>query len=80
MADSGIPGDFPSLTLLREMEDGELVRLMVRGYSEAMTVVFDRHYPLMMLFAVGPSLYPAMEQPDEVGFFLTQVPRVSINI
>ncbi len=34
------------------MEDGELVSLMVRGYSEAMTVVFDRHYPLMMRLAL----------------------------
>ncbi len=52
MADSRIPGDFPTLTDLKELGDGDLVRLLVRGYSEAMTVVFDRHYTLMMRVAL----------------------------
>jgi hypothetical protein len=43
MADSRIPGDFPAPTALKEMGDGDLVR----GYGEAMTVVFDRYYSLM---------------------------------
>jgi RNA polymerase sigma-70 factor (ECF subfamily) len=52
MADSGIPGDFPTLTALKELGDGDLVRLLVRGHGEAMTVVFDRYYSVMMRVAL----------------------------
>jgi RNA polymerase sigma-70 factor, ECF subfamily len=52
MVDSGIPGDFPTLAGLKELGDGDLVRLLVRGHGEAMTVVFDRYYAVMMRVAL----------------------------
>ncbi|HEY4378971.1 MAG TPA: sigma-70 family RNA polymerase sigma factor [Acidobacteriaceae bacterium] len=52
MADSGVPGDFPTLTALKELGDGDLVRLLVQGHGEAMTVVFDRNYAVMMRVAL----------------------------
>jgi RNA polymerase sigma-70 factor (ECF subfamily) len=52
MADSETLGDFPSLTALRELADEDLVRLLARGHGEAMTVVFDRHYSVMMCVAL----------------------------
>lgn len=52
MADSGIPGDLPALTALKELGDGDLVRLLMRGHGEAMTVVFDRYYAVMMRVAL----------------------------
>jgi RNA polymerase sigma-70 factor (ECF subfamily) len=52
MADSGIPGGFPTLTALKELGDGDLVRLLMRGHGEAMTVVFDRYYAVMMRVAL----------------------------
>lgn len=52
MADSGIPGDCPTLTALKELGDGDLVRLLVRGHGDAMTVVFDRYYAVMMRVAL----------------------------
>jgi RNA polymerase sigma-70 factor, ECF subfamily len=52
MADSEILGDFPSLTALRDLADEDLVRLLARGHTEAMTVVFDRHYSVMMRVAL----------------------------
>lgn len=50
--DSRTTGDFPAPIALKEMGDGELVRLLTRGYSEAMTVVFDRYYAPMMRLAL----------------------------
>lgn len=52
MADSRIPGEFPSPAALKELGDSDLVRLLVRGYREAMTVVFDRYYSPMMRLAL----------------------------
>ena len=52
MVDLKIPGDLPSPTALRELGDGDLVRLLMRGYGEAMTVVFDRYYAVMMRVAL----------------------------
>jgi RNA polymerase sigma-70 factor, ECF subfamily len=48
MPDPDIPEDFPNLTVLRELGDEDLVRLLVRGQAEAMTVIFDRYYAIMM--------------------------------
>jgi|GEM_PF-1226643 len=52
MADSGIPGDFPTPTALKELGDGDLVRLLMRGHGEAMNVVCDRYYAIMMRVAI----------------------------
>jgi RNA polymerase sigma-70 factor (ECF subfamily) len=52
MADSDILGEFPSPTALEELGDEDLVRLLARGNGEAMTVVFDRHYSVMMRVAL----------------------------
>ncbi len=53
MADSRIPGELPSLAALKELGDGDLVRLLVRGYGDAMSVVFDRYHSLMMRLALS---------------------------
>jgi RNA polymerase sigma-70 factor, ECF subfamily len=52
LADFEIPRDCPSPAALKELGDGDLVRLLVRGYGEAMTVVFDRYYAVMMRVAI----------------------------
>lgn len=45
-------GDFLSLTDLKELGDGDLARLLARGCSEAMTIIFDRYYTVMMRVAI----------------------------
>ena len=52
MTDSRLPGDFPPPSVLKELGDGDLVRLLVQGYGDAMTVVFDRYYTPMMRLAL----------------------------
>jgi RNA polymerase sigma-70 factor (ECF subfamily) len=52
MPNPDIPEDFPGLAALRELGDEDLVRLLVGGHGEAMTVVFDRYYSLMMRVAL----------------------------
>lgn len=52
MADSKHVEELPALAALKELGDEDLVRLLVQGHGEAMTVVFDRYYSLMMRVAI----------------------------
>ncbi len=52
MPDSETLEKFLDLAALRELEDEDLVRLLVNGQTEAMAVLFDRYYALMMRIAL----------------------------
>jgi RNA polymerase sigma-70 factor, ECF subfamily len=52
MQDSKVSESIPGIHALAELEDEELVRLLAIGQTEAMAVLFDRHYALMMRIAL----------------------------
>ena len=56
---------------LRQESDAELVRLLVAGNHDAMTVIFDRYYRLVMSVALR-MLHDAAEAEDVVQIVFTQ--------
>src|SRR5258708_1522909 len=56
---------------LRQESDAELVRLLVAGNHDAMTVIFDRYYRLVMSVAFR-MLHDAAEAEDVVQIVFTQ--------
>ena len=52
MPDSETLEKFLDLAALGELEDEDLVRLLMNGQTEAMAVLFDRYYALMMRIAL----------------------------
>jgi RNA polymerase sigma-70 factor, ECF subfamily len=52
MQDSKAPNEIPGIPALWDLEDEVLVRLLVAGQAEAMAVLFERYYPLMMRIAL----------------------------
>ena len=52
MADSHIPDELAAFPALADASDEELVRLLERGQKDAMSVLFYRHYAIMLRVAV----------------------------
>jgi RNA polymerase sigma-70 factor (ECF subfamily) len=52
MQNSTILEGISGIRTVSELEDEELVRLLAIGQTEAMSVIFDRHYALMMRVAL----------------------------